>query len=483
MQLTAVQRVLALLLMLFSTTMLPPALVSWWYDDGVAREFLISFGVALFAGLILWLPVRTQRKELRLRDGFLIVALFWIVLSLFGAVPLMISNKPHMPLVDAVFESVSGWTTTGATVLSNVELLPQSVKWYRMQLHWLGGMGVIVLAVAIMPMLGVGGMQLFRAETPGPMKDSKLTPRITETAKAFWYLYLGLTIACALCYWLAGMEVFDAVTYSFSTISTGGFANHDASLGAFKSPLIEIIAIVFMLIAGANFALHFIAWRSRSLRSYLVDTELKAFLVIVFLLASLASAALYVAQRFPNPVDAFRESLFQVVAVASTSGFTASDYASWPGFIPVLILFVGFIGGCAGSTSGGIKVIRFLLLFKQGMREIMRLIHPAAQIPVKVGGKSMSEPVVSAVWGFFSLYVASFGIIMLAVMASGVDQDTAFAAVLSCLNNVGVGIAGVSSGFAGLNATSKWLLSFAMLLGRLEVFTLLVLLTPAFWRK
>lgn len=483
MQLTAVQRVLGILLMVFSTTMLPPALVAWWYDDGQAHIYLKSFLVVLVVGSALWLPVKSNTRELRLRDGFLIVALFWIVLSLFAAVPLMISESPHLRMVDAVFEATSGLTTTGSSVLSGIENLPKSILWYRSQLNWLGGMGVIVLAVAIMPMLGVGGMQLFRAETPGPVKDTKLTPRITETAKVFWYLYAGMTVACALAFWLAGMSGFDAITHSFAIISTGGFGNYDASFGQFNSMPILMIAIFFMLLGGMNFALHFLAFRGRTLWAYFGDPELRAWLALILLFTAVAVAGLVASGRFENPGEAGVQALFHVVSIATTSGFAASDFAAWPGFLPVFILFIGFVGGCAGSTSGGIKMIRILLLFKQGLREIMRLIHPAAQIHVKIGKKTLSEQVISAVWGFFSLYVASFSVIMLAVMATGIDQDTAFSAVIACLNNVGLGIAGVGSNFGGLNDTAKWLLSFAMLLGRLEIFTLLVLMTPAFWRK
>jgi trk system potassium uptake protein TrkH len=483
MQLTAVQRVFGLLLMLFSGTMLPPVIVSWIYADGAAKVFLISFAVALVVGSALWLPVHKVQKELRLRDGFMIVALFWIVLSLFASVPLMLSEQPHLRMVDAVFEATSGLTTTGSSVLSGIEHLPKSILWYRMQLQWLGGMGVVVLAVAIMPMLGVGGMQLFRAETPGPIKDTKLTPRITETAKAFWYLYLGLTIVCAASYWLAGMSGFDAITHSFATIATGGFANYDASFAYFDSRAIELVAIFFMLFSGVNFALHFIVWRGRDPRIYWTDPELRTYLVLVLAFTALAAASLYAAGRFDHAGLALLHATFQVVSVATTTGFTSSDYAAWPGFVPVLILFIGFIGGCAGSTSGGIKVIRSLLLFRQGRREIMRLIHPAAQIPVKIGKKPLPESVVNAVWGFFSLYVASFTLMLLAVMATGVDQVTAFSAVLCTFNNIGVGLGEVGAGYGGLNDTAKWILSFAMLLGRLEIFTLLVLISPAFWRK
>ncbi|MDH3643054.1 MAG: potassium transporter, partial [Gammaproteobacteria bacterium] len=258
MHLSIVQRILGILLMLFSSTMLPPVLVSLVFDDSAGLAFVYGFGVTLAAGLLIWLPVRRDTRELRLRDGFLVVAAFWVVLGSFGAAPLLFSEQPSLSLTDAVFEAISGLTTTGATILSGLDDLPPSILYYRQQLQWLGGMGIIVLAVAVLPMLGVGGMQLYRAETPGPVKDTKLTPRITETAKALWYVYLGLTVVCGAAYWAAGMNVFDAICHSFSTVAIGGFSTHDASIGFFASPAIDMIAVVFMLLAGANFSLHFV---------------------------------------------------------------------------------------------------------------------------------------------------------------------------------------------------------------------------------
>lgn len=483
MHLLSIQRLLGLLLMIFSVTLLPPASVSLIYHDGQAQVFLTGAVAVFLLGLLLWLPVLHYRHELRVRDGFLIVVLFWVVLGLAGAIPLSLSEHPHLSVADAVFESFSGLTTTGATVITGLDSLPPSILFYRQQLQWLGGMGIIVLAVAIMPMLGVGGMQLYRAETPGPLKDSKLTPRITETAKALWYIYLVLTIVCAVCYWLAGMSGFDAIGHSFSTIAIGGFSTHDQSIGYFQSSTIELIAVVFMLLAGMNFALHFIAWRSMSLRSYLKDTELKAYLWVLATVTGITVGYLYYTDTFVFFDDALHAGLFQAISIGTTTGFTTADYFDWPGFLPVMLLFVSFIGGCAGSTGGGMKVIRFVLLLKQGHREMTRLIHPNAQIPVKVGGKPMPDRVINAVWGFFAAYVGSFVVIMLFLMATGLDQITAFSAVAACMNNLGPGLAGVGANYVELNAPAKWALSFAMMLGRLEVFTLLIMFTPAFWRR
>lgn len=483
MHLLAIQRLLGLLLMLFSFTLLPPALVSWLYSDGQMQIFLASTGAVLLLGGVMWLPVRNFRQDLRVRDGFLIVVLFWIVLGLAGALPLLYSSRPEMSLADAVFESFSGLTTTGATVITGLDELPKSILYYRQQLQWLGGMGIIVLAVAIMPMLGVGGMQLYRAETPGPLKDTKLTPRITETAKALWYIYLTLTIVCAACYWLAGMSGFDALAHSFSTIAIGGFSTHDQSIGYFQSSAVELVAVVFMLLAGMNFALHFVAWRRLSLWPYLQDSELRAYLSVLGLVTAVTVGYLYYTDTFIFFDDALHAGLFQAVSIGTTTGFTTVDYFVWPGFLPVLLLFVSFIGGCTGSTGGGMKVIRFLLLLKQGHREMMRLIHPNAQIPVKVGGKPMPDRVISAVWGFFAAYVGSFVIIMLFVMATGLDQITAFSAVAACMNNLGPGLGSVGANYIAVNDTAKWALSFAMMLGRLEIFTLIILFSPDFWRR
>jgi trk system potassium uptake protein TrkH len=483
LQLLIVQRVLGVLLMVFSFTQLMPIPVSLYDGDGQVTPFLVAFIFTLLIGLVLWFPVRNLKQGLRLRDGFIIVVMFWVVLSAFGSIPLMLSTEPHLPLVDAVFESVSGLTTTGATVITGLDYLPRSILFYRQLLQWLGGMGIIVLAVAILPMLGIGGMQLYRAETPGPMKDNKLTPRITETAKALWFIYLGLTIACAVAYWFAGMGPFDAVAHSFSTIAIGGFSPYDASMGYFEQPMIKVVAIIFMVLAGVNFSLHFVAWRNLSIAPYVLDSETRTYLMILVVLSVVTSALLYAMHVTSTLSDSLLTGIFQAVSISTTTGFTSESYYLWPGAIPVILIFASFIGGCAGSTAGGIKVIRFMLLIKQGRREIARLIHPNALIPIKVGGKPLSDRVVSAVWGFFSAYVGSFVVIMVVIMISGLDQITAFSAVAATINNLGPGMGEVGPNYANINDFAKWMLCFAMLLGRLEVFTLLVIISGAFWRK
>ena len=452
--------------------MVPPLLIAIWLGEGVC-----------VVGVLCWYPVRNQRRELRVRDGFVVVSLFWTVLAVVGALPFMLAEQPHMSFTDAMFESMSGLTTTGATVITGIDDLPRSIQFYRQELQWLGGMGIIVLAVAVLPMLGIGGMQLYRAETPGPMKDNKLTPRITETAKALWYIYLGLTVSCAFAYWFAGMDVFDAVAHSFSTVAIGGFSTHDLSIGYFQSTAIESVAVVFMLLSGVNFSLHFVAWRSANPLTYLRDSEFKAYITVLSLAAAIAVSYLYLSGTFDHFGDALHHGIFQAVSIGTTTGFTTAEYFHWPGFLPVMLLFTSFIGGSAGSTGGGMKVIRFLLLFKQGVREINRLVHPNALIPVKVGNKAMPERVVEAVWGFFATYVGCFTVMMLALLATGLDQVTAFSAVAACLNNLGPGLGEVGFHYADINVTAKWVLSLAMLLGRLEIFTLLVLLSPAFWRR
>ncbi len=470
-------------LMLFSITLLPPVVIDLLYQEDAAQAFFYSYLILLSAGFLLYFPVRKQSGELRLRDGFVVVVLFWLVLGAAGAIPFYLYEGFEISLVDALFESISGLTTTGATVLVGLDDMPHGILFYRQELQWLGGMGIIVLAVAILPMLGIGGMQLYKAESPGPVKDNKLTPRIAETAKALWYIYLGLTVACAAAYWLAGMNLFDAVSHSFSTVSIGGFSTHDASIGYFNNHAIEMVAIVFMFLGAINFALHFSVVRTKSLMPLLRDSEFRFYASILVVVSSLSIYVLYTQSASHDFTAAFREGLFQAVSIATTSGFVTADYASWPVFIPVLLLLASFIGGCAGSTGGGMKVIRVLLLIKQGQREILRLIHPSAQVTVKVGKQPVKDSVIDAVWGFFAAYVALFALMMLILMFNGLDQITAFSAVAATINNLGPGLGEVSANYSSLSDFNKLLLCFSMLLGRLEIFTLLVLLMPAFWRK
>jgi trk system potassium uptake protein TrkH len=479
---TVVQRILGLLLMLFSLTMLPPIVFSVYYDDHSWLPFVEGFGITFAAGFLCWLPVHRSKKDLRLRDGFLVVASFWTVLGTAGAAPLYFADAVTLSFTDAVFESMSGLTTTGATVLTGLDELPLSILYYRQQLQWLGGMGIIVLAVAVLPMLGVGGMQLYRAETPGPVKDSKLTPRITETAKALWYVYLAFTITCMVGYRIAGMGWFDALCHAFSTVAIGGFSTHDASIAYFDSAAIDMVAVFFMFVAGINFSLHFFAWRYVSIKHYLQDQEFRAYSFILLAVSAVVTASLFFYRGFGSPVDTFLDAVFQSVSIATTTGFTTDSFALWPAALPALLIFTSFIGGSAGSTAGGIKVIRWLLVYKQGVREIARLVHPNAEIPVKLGTKAVQPRVVEAVWGFFSVYIIVFGVMLLAMMSTGLDQVTAFSAVAATLNNLGPGLGGVASGFMDVSDAAKWISVAGMLLGRLEIFTLLVLITPTFWR-
>jgi trk system potassium uptake protein TrkH len=482
MGLSAVQRVVGFLIAGSSLMMLPPILVSWWYEDGSATMFGLSAAILLATGLLIFLPVRKATQDLRLRDGFLVVVSAWLALVLVGALPFVLLTSPHLSYVDAVFESMSGLTTTGATIVTRIDELPRAVLYYRQQLQWLGGMGIIVLAVAILPMLRIGGMQLYRAETPGPMKDNKLTPRITETAKALWLIYVGITVVCVFAYWLGGMKLFDAVGHAFSTVAIGGFSTHDDSLAYWNSPTLEIVSVIFMLIAGVNFALHFTAWRRASAQPYFLDPELRVYISLIIGFSILASFTLYFTGTYDSLATSIRYGSFQVVSAMTTTGFTTASFYNWPGFLPVLLICIAFIGGCAGSTAGGMKVYRIILLYRQSIREIHRLVHPHAVIQIKIGGQKTSDTIISAVWGFFFLYIANFAVMTMLLTATGLDAETAYSAVGACITNLGPALGDAGPNYASLNDPAKIILCIAMLLGRLEIYTLLVILTPVFWR-
>ncbi len=470
--------------MLFSALgTFPPLLVSHIYSDGAAPAFIKSFLIIFAIGFLLWVMTARSHKELGTRDGFLIVTLFWVVLGTAGCLPFVFSHAVQLSFTDAVFEALSGLTTTGATVITGLDDLPKSILFYRQQLQWLGGMGIIVLAMALLPMLGIGGMQLYRAESPGPVKDNKLVPRLAETAKALWYIYLSLTIVCAAAYWLVGMDPFDAISHSFTTVAIGGFSTHDQSLGYFDSAAIDAVAVIFMFIAGVNFALHFTAWQRRTISQYLRDPEFQFYSFILVSLSIVTVLVLYFSATYSTVSESIVKGVFQVVSIATTTGFTTADFNSWPLFLPYLLLYAAIIGACAGSTGGGMKVIRILLIFKQGLREVQRLIHPKAIIPIKLGRNLVPDRVIEAVWGFFAVYVMVFMAMLMALLATGLDIITAFSAVGACINNLGPGLESVSLTYGYLPATAKWILCFAMLLGRLEVFTLLVLFTPMFWKR
>lgn len=482
MQYRSIIRILGMLIAIFSITMVPPALVAYWYQDGAGVPFILSFLLCLVIGFVIWYPNRRFRDELKVRDGFLIVVLFWIVLGAVGGIPFALAERPNMGLAAAMFEAFSGLTTTGATVLTGIELLPKAILYYRQQLQWLGGMGIIVLAVAILPLLGVGGMQLYRAETPGPVKDNKMTPRIADTAKHLWYIYLALTIACALAFYLAGMSLFDAICHAFSTVAIGGFSTYDNSIGHFDSATINLICVLFLLISAVNFPLHFAAIRGKSVKTYWRDPEFKTFIGIQVGLIVVCFLVLLHTQAYDNGLTALNHAAFQAVSVSTTAGFTTEGFSGWPLFLPILLIFSSFVGGCAGSTGGGMKVVRVLLLFKQGARELNRLVHPRAVYVIKLGRRPVEDRIVQAVWGFFAAYALVFVLIMLALILTGLDNITAFSATAACLNNLGPGLGEVAAHFGNIPDASKWILIVAMVFGRLEIFTLLVLFTPAFWK-
>lgn len=480
MQLIVVTRTSGLLASIFGLSLAAPLLVGIIYGEAVFDSFLLPMLVTMAVGMLLWLPGREKPLRISRKDGFLIVAMFWGLLSFMGAWPLFLSLK--ITPLEALFESASAITTTGATVITGLDLLPRSVLFFRQELQWMGGMGLIVLGIAVLPMLGIGGMQLYRAEVPGPMKEEKMTPRLASTARALWLIYLSLTVACALAYWLAGMDAFDAIAHSLSTVSTGGFSTHDDSLSWFHNSRIEGVAIVFMLLASLNFGVHYYAIYRRNLRVYWRDIEARSFLLLVFALVVAVGLMLRLEGSYPTLLASVRDAGFEVVSVITSTGFATVDFSHWPDFLPVLLIFVSFVGGCGGSTAGGMKVMRVLLLIKQGMREIRKLIHPNAILPVHMGNQVVDQRVMNAVWGFFAAYTMVFVVLMLLMIHAGLDQVSAFSAVATCLNNLGPGLGVVANNFQDVGDMGKWIAIIAMLLGRLEIFTILILITPAFWR-
>lgn len=481
MRLRAILRILGVIVGLTSLTKLPSVLLALALDELTVRVYCSSFLLSAVLGLLLYWPNRKVHYELRLRDGFLVVTLTWVAASLISALPLMF-GPPHLSFRNAVFEATSGLTTTGATVIAGLDALPRSVLLYRQVLQFVGGMGIVILAVAILPMLKVGGTQLFRAETTGPSRDSKLTPRIAGTAKALWAVYLGLTLLCAAAFWVAGMSVFDAVCHAMSTVSTGGFSTWDAAFGHWQSPLIEAVAILFMVLGGINFALHFAAWRAASMAPYYGDSELRAYLRILLLASALVAAVLWLGGDYGSLSESARRASFQVVSMMTTTGYAVPGFDQWSGVAPLVLMLVAVVGGCSGSTVGGLKVARVLMVVRQGLREVRQLVHPKGQFLVKLGGRRVSESVVLSVSGFITLWVCCFMVVLLGMNASGLDLLSAFGATVSTLANAGPGLGTVAYTYADAPAGAVWLGSFAMLLGRLEVFSLLVLFTPAFWR-
>ncbi|MGE5320571.1 MAG: TrkH family potassium uptake protein [Hyphomicrobiaceae bacterium] len=475
--------VLGLVVLIFAFTMLLPLGVAFIWRDAALHAYDQAFLITFGSGLLTWLFTRHNKRELQTRDGFLLVVLVWAVLPAFAALPLL-NFLPGLSFTDAYFETASGLSTTGATVLTGLDALPPSINLWRHLLNWLGGMGIIVLAVAILPMLGIGGRQLFKAETPGPMKDSKLTPRIADTAKSLWLVYAAITFACVMALRVAGMSWFDAVCHAFSVMGLGGFSTHDASVGYFNSPLIEAVLIVFMLLAAMNFATHFLAFRSRSLRAYRGDPEVLPMLGLVLISCIAGAFYLRYAGTYPSYWTALRHVSFNLVSVATDCGYASADFNQWPIFVPLWMLFLSCVTVSSGSTGGGIKMIRSLLIYRQSQRELQRQIHPTAVLPIKLGGLPVSNNVVFAVQVFVMLYIGSILALTLIQVASGLDFISAFSAIIACINNAGPGLnqVGPATTYGGLTDFQKWVCTFTMLLGRLELMTLFVLFTRTFWR-
>jgi trk system potassium uptake protein TrkH len=476
--------VLGMIILGFGLSMLVPLLLSELTRDGAQRAYDLAALITVGSGLLMWLIGRHWRRELKTRDGILLVVLTWTLLPAFAALPLLI-YMPNLALADAYFEAMSGLTATGATVLSGLDDLPQSINLWRAQLHWVGGLGVIVLVTAVLPLLGVGGRQMFKAETPTPMKDQKLTPRMAETAKGLWVVYVILTAICISVLWTLGMSFFDAVVHAFSIMGLGGFSSHDASLGYFDSLQLEIAVGVFALVAGVNFATHFAFLRGRNFGFYWNDPELRWFLGFVLTSGLVLALLLWQRDFFLDFPSALRYAMFNTISVATTLGFATTDYGQWPFFAGLWMMFLCSFSTGAGSTGGGIKMMRAILLYKQVYRELKKLIHPNAQIPLRLGHDIVPNKVVYAVLAFLFIYVASIVSLSFVLSFTGLDVLTSFSAIVACINNTGPGLGqvGPATTYAVLSDFQVSVCTFAMLLGRLELFTLLVVLTPAFWRK
>ncbi len=480
----AVVHVLGSMLMLFSVTYLLPVVTSLVYRDGMVADFIAAALICLGIGTLLWAATRRHKRELRSRDGFLLVSLGWALMSAIATVPLLMS-LPGLTFTDAFFEAMSGLSTTGATVLVGLDDLPPSINLWRHALCWYGGMGIIVLVVAILPMLGVGGMQLYKAETPGPVKNEKLTPRITQTAKALWFVYFLITVACILSLKVAGMDWLDAVCHAFAAMALGGFSTHDASVGYYDSVPIELVLIVFMLISAMNFGRHFIAWQQKSLATYATDAEAKAMLAIIGLSTVGLAGYVWYEGVYPGFWTSLRHVAFNLVSIATDCGFVSQDYAVWPVFAPMWILMLSCYCANTGSTGGGIKMFRSLVLYRQAARELMLLVHPQAIRPVKIGGQVVQNHIVFAVLAFVVLYFGVVVVLTFSLLVSGLDFVSAFSAIIACINNAGpgLGVVGPAGNYQGLTDLQTWVCALAMLLGRLEIFSFLVLFTPAYWRK
>jgi len=476
----SILNLLGILLGIFSLSFIPPLILTYMYSESGSEVFLYSFLFFSIFGCAIWAATRQKNLTLNISDGFVITTLFWVVLACAGSVPFYFFG---LSVSDAIFESASGITTTGATTIVGLDNLPKSILLYRQLLQWIGGMGLIVLAVAVMPALGIGGGQLYKMELPGSHGNQKLTPKITDSAKALWKIYVGLTVACATLYLLSGMNVFDSIAHSLSTVAGGGFSTHDGSIGFFDSALIEAVCIIFMLLSAASFAVHYAAIFGGKPLKYFYDSEFRFFLSVVLLIIIISLIVHIISNSYADIFSAFGTTVFHVVSTVTTSGFTTENFSLWPGFLPYLLLVGAFMGACSQSVGGGIKAWRVLIMINQAYKEILKTIHPNAVLSSKIGTKVIDSKIAEKVWGFFSIYVFIFMFLLMAMLGTGLSFETAFSAVGACLNNLGPGLGDVASNYANVSEFGKFILCFAMILGRLEIFTLLVLFTPAFWRR
>ena len=474
---------LGMLLVVFSISYIMPIVCALINEDySVLRDFILAMLWTFCAGVFMWIFTRRYKGELSIRHGYLLVVGMWTAMPAFATLPLLLGIN-ELSFTDAYFETMSGLSTTGATVLSGLDKLSPSINLWRHELSWLGGMGIIVLAVAILPLLGIGGRQLFKAEMP--MKDSALTPRITETARNLWLVYCMITIMCVVLLKLAGMNWLDAICHAFSAMSLGGFSTHDSSVGYFNSPLIEFVLIVFMLLAAMNFSTHFLALRGKTLRVYWQDKEGLATVGVV--VASCFGVALFLWWKgtYPNFLTALRFASFNLVSIATDCGLNNANFNQWPIFAPMWMLFLSCVCASSGSTGGGIKMVRTMILFKQAGREFIKLLHPTAINPMKVGGSVIPNNIVFAVLGFIFLYFMTVATLTFVLLISGLDFITAFSAVIACINNAGPGLnaVGPAGNYSGLTDFQTWVCTLAMLVGRLEIFTFLIIFTPRFWQR
>ena len=476
MNFKSILKLFSILVLFFSISYVFPIVVSIIFNDGAINLFLYTLTGVSLIGLTGFYITRNVNNELSQKDGFVIIVMFWVVLCFAGSIPFYLSG---MTFIDSIFESMSGITTTGATVVSNLDNLPESLLFYRQLLQWMGGMGLIVLAIAVMPLLGIGGGQIYKTEIPGAMGEQRLTPRIKETAQVLWLIYFGLTVICGVFYYIGGMNAFDAVSHAMSTVAIGGFSTHNESIGYFNSLSIEIVCIIFMLLSAFSFTLHYFAIFKKKPLKYLYDPELRFFISILIIIFIIGVVISNLSMQGPS----IREIAFHSVSMLTTTGFSISNTSNWPFSLSFLLLIGAFIGACAGSVGGGVKSWRVLIMINHAYKNIMTIIHPNSVMTLKIGTKSVDDGVATSVWGFFSIYVISFILLLLFVLMSGLDFESAFSAVGACLNNLGPGLGIVSENYSDISSSTKGILAFAMLLGRLEIFTLLVILTPMFWSK